>query len=344
MNDKNWYALVLAGGSGQRMWPLSREDHPKQLLPFNGSSSLLKATLDRVAPLVAQQRRWVITTAHQEPYILQAVGDSVGHVLAEPAARNTAAAIAWACLCLEQQDPHAVALFLSADHYIPDQFVFLNDLSSAAQFAQEHNVIALLGAIPRSPATGYGYIEYDPQDTNALHPVLKFHEKPSLDKAVEYKNSDRMLWNTGMFCGTVRTFIQEFELHAPQIIAQVRAYMAGTLPYTSIDEISFDHAVMEKSRKTVVLPANFTWCDVGNLEIFLALQNKTQNINSVFSVNSHNNLVHIDDAQKHVALIGVDDLCIIDTQDALLVAKRSEVDKVKLILDQINTADQTQLL
>ncbi len=345
MNKNNWFAIILAGGSGERLWPLSRALWPKQLLSFNGNSSLLQMTIDRVAPLIPKKHRLVITTAAQEPFVRKTVGATIQTILGEPSARNTAAAIAWACLSIEQQNPHGVALILSADHYIPDQDVFLRDLEKTATYAEQHNAIALLGIKPTTAATGYGYIEYDPKDTHTLHKVLKFREKPSQEKAEQYVTAGNFLWNTGMFCGKVSTFIQEFEKHAPHILAQVRAFMAGKGEYSDIEKISFDHAVMEKSNATCVLPATFKWSDVGNLDIFLTLQGKTQEASkNVFTLNAHNNLVDTTNKEKCIALIGVDDLCIVDTPDALLVAKRADVEKVKNILQQIRDAGKNEIL
>ncbi len=302
-------------------------------------------TIDRIAPMIPKERRLIITTAAQEPFVAQAVGTTIQTILGEPSARNTAAAIAWACLTLQQQNPRAVALILSADHYIPDQDVFLRDLQEAANYAEQHDTIALLGIKPTTAATGYGYIEYDPKDTHALHKVLKFHEKPSQEKATQYVSAGNFLWNTGMFCGKVSTFVQEFEKHAPHILARVKAFMAGRGSYSDIEKISFDHAVMEKSDATVVLPAAFKWSDVGNLDIFLTLQGKTQEASrNIFTLNAHNNLVDSAHKKKCVALIGVDDLCIVDTPDALLVAKRADVEKVKNILQQMRDAGKTEVL
>ncbi|MGE0009672.1 MAG: mannose-1-phosphate guanylyltransferase [Candidatus Babeliales bacterium] len=340
----NFYAIILAGGSGERLWPLSRGLFPKQLLPWT-DSSLLALTLDRIAPLIPKEQRMIVTTSAQQHAIEQAVGTHVQTVLGEPAARNTAAAVAWACLTLSQKNPNAIAIILSADHYIPDQTLFLQDIKKAVAYAQEHNVIALLGIQPTHPATGYGYIEYAKNDAHALKKVTQFHEKPSLTVAQTYLNAGNFLWNTGMFCGKVSTFLDEFKKHAPGVLDHVQAFMQGTAPYEATPKISFDHAVMEKSNATVVLPASFEWKDVGNLDIFLSLQNKTQEQNkNVYALNAHNNLVNATDPKKIIALIGVDDLCIVNTKDALLIAKRSDVEEVKAIVQQLRVAGNTEVL
>lgn len=344
MQEKNWYCIVLAGGSGERLWPLSRGLYPKQLLPWGDNNTLLGLTLDRVASIIPQERRVIVTTALQKPHIEKAVGTKVHTILGEPSARNTAPAIAWACLTLAQENPDVVCLFLSADHYIPDTEMFLADIKTAAQYAESHDVIALLGIKPLNPATGYGYIEYNQSDTSSLKKVTQFHEKPTLSVAQSYLAAGNFLWNTGMFCGKVSTFIKEFERHAPNLLNAVKEFMNGKAAYDTIEKISFDHAVMEKSTATVVLPANFMWKDVGNLDIFLSLQNKTQTLNDqVFTLNSHNNLIDTT-KKKIIALIGVDDLCIIDTEDALLIAKRKDVEEVKGIVQQLRARDKTDIL
>ncbi len=343
MNSKNWYALILAGGKGERLWPLSREKRPKQLLPFHNGTSLLEDTIDRINPLIAKERIWIVTTKTLQQQVDKAVGHKVGKILAEPAPRNTGPALIWACMQLAEQNPDAVGIFLPADHFIKEQDLFVNTVKTAATYAQKHDCITLIGLKPDSPATGYGYIEFDKHNARDVYPIKKFHEKPSLKKAKEYVLADNMLWNSGMFCGKASTFIAECQQHAPKLYAQLEAYLNNKIAYKDIEKLSIDYAVMEKSKNICVLPATFSWSDVGNLDLFLSLQGKTQEADdSVYAINAHHNLVHSN--HKPIALIGVDNLCIVDTPDALLIAKRDDIEKVKLIVQQLRAAGKIETL
>ena len=330
------YAVILAGGKGERLWPLSREHKPKQFLSFSDDRTLLQHTIDRISPLMPTERTWIITNHAHAEHVQEIVGPTIGGIISEPATRDTAPALLFACLTLIQQDPDALLLFLPADHYIKEEALFCQGLSKAITFIQNHNTIALLGLYPTFPATGYGYIEYEATRTNKLHKVLMYHEKPPLAKAEQYLKAGNMLWNGGYFCGKAATFIELFKEHAPWLYDQVKDYFAGNLAYDKLTRISFDHAVMEHVEGAYVLPMHITWSDIGNLETFLVAQESFQDqLENVIPINARNNLISSN--SRVTALLGVDDLCIVNTDDVLLVAKRSEVEKVKQVLQKIRT-------
>lgn len=330
------YVVILAGGRGERLWPLSRSELPKQLLPFTHDRSLLDQTIDRFAQYVLRERLIIITTAQQEKEIAKKVGARVGHIIAEPISRNTAPAIALACLFVQKIDPSAVIIFSPADHFIADSHQFIENINNAVSFASKHEGITLLGLHPTHPATGYGYIEYKSipaTGQTAVCPVVRFHEKPDKSAAEHYVKSQHMLWNIGIFCGTVTSFIHEFATYAPLILKNSAKYDAGDKnAYALCESISIDYAVLEKSKNVFVLPVQFGWSDVGNLETFLLLHSVKQEAN-VVTVEANHNLVLSN--KKVIGLIGVDDLCIIETDDALLIVKRSQVEKVKQLVHQL---------
>ena len=338
--NKNRYIVILAGGKGERLWPLSRQTKPKQLLPFEQNSTLLEQTIQRVKKLVPQKNIWVVTTKQHEQSIKELVGAQVGTIIAEPLPRNTAPAILYTCLCIKEQNPQATVAFLPADHVIKPEKDFSNALLTAMAYAHDHNLIALLGLKPTYAATGYGYIEYK-QDHRDLHTISRFHEKPMLAHAKRYIKKSNMLWNIGIFCGTVATFIQEYELHAYELYKKITKFYATHHGYEDAQNISIDYALIEKSIKTVVLPVEFEWSDVGNLDVFLTAQKKVIP-SQVITIDAKNNVVQVPD--KLVALIGVNDLCIVQTNDALVIAKRSEVEKVKLVVQQLHKNNQEEYL
>jgi mannose-1-phosphate guanylyltransferase len=330
------YCVILAGGNGERLWPFSRNSLPKQLLPVGCQQTLLEQAINRVTGLVERDRIWISTTQHHAPRISESVGSNVGTILPEPASRNTAPAILLCCLKIYEQDPQAIIAFLPADPYIPANSSFPEFLEHAFDYAGKHDRIALFGLRPRYPATGYGYIEFDPQENpqhNALYQVKKFREKPSLEVAQEYVAAGNMLWNASIFCGHVQVFLQEFKDHAPQIYEGVDAYINHHGRYEDVVSDSIDYAVMEKSSRISVLPVDFPWCDVGNIEIFLSLKNSALASEPLITIDAKNNLVDV--PNKLVALIGVDDLCVVDTGDALLVVKRQEAEKVKYVVKKL---------
>lgn len=331
--NRSIYCVILAGGRGERLWPISRKDKPKQFLQVGDQKTLLDQAIERLKPVTTQDNIWICTTSQHVPSIQSLVGDSIGHIVIEPGARNTGPAILLSCLEIYEKDPEALVLFLPADPFIPvhDYTLFANYLEHAFDFAQQEDRITLLGVKPTFAATGYGYIEFE-NNNFAPYPVTKFHEKPSQQVAEQYLASHRMLWNIGMFCAQVKVFIDEFHYLAPAVYEGVIAYRAGLSPYDTIVSNSIDHAVIEKSKKISVLPVDFSWCDVGNIEIFLSIKEQYHALNNkkLLEVESSHNLVDVQD--KLVALIGVRDLCVVETDQVLLITKREDTEKVRAVV------------
>lgn len=325
------YCVILAGGHGERLWPLSRKRRPKQLLPFIHEKTLLEQAIARISSLVPAERRWVVTTQEQEQAVENVAGATVGQIITEPAARNTTAAMVLAAREVEAVDPQATVVFLSSDHYIPDTQTFLDFLTHAIDYAQQHEELVLLGLKPTYAATGYGYIAHH-QQTKYPAPVTQFYEKPNEQKAQEYLTKN-YLWNSGMVVTQVQTFLEECEKHAFEIVEGVDRSRLGHACYEGIPSVSIDYAVMEKSERLVVLPADFVWSDVGNLESFLQLKRSNYHDDSVITIDAANNLVDVQEGI--VALVGVNDLCVIQNDNVLLIVDRHQSEKVKLVLKQL---------
>ena len=325
------YFLILCGGSGTRLWPLSRKNRPKQLLPFINNKTLLEQTIDRIIPLTKNRSQIAIVTIKEQVRLIpEKIKSKVGLIIEEPVPRNTGPAILYSCLELEKKDPNATIVVLPADHFIPDESTYRNYLAKAIAYAIANKKIVTLGLMPTRPATGYGYIQAQTKTSikaGTTYTVENFHEKPDKKQAQSYLEQKDMFWNLGMFVGRVSTFIQEYSQYAPGIVSRMH-------DYEQTPNISIDYAIMEKSNNISVMPCDFEWSDVGNLDTFLSLQQKHERkINKkTISIDSKNNIAHV--SKKTVVFIGVQDLCLVEDGDILLVAKRSEIDKVKDIQSQ----------
>jgi len=331
---KNLYIGILAGGNGTRLWPLSTPEIPKQIIPFLNGKSLLQQTIDRVQDLVAlPENIFVVTSKRQEAVIKNHVKDTVGFFVTEPEGRNTAPAILLSCKKIFAKNPEAIVLFLPADHFIPSKKAYLSVASRVIEYALQNNSIGIFGLKPTSAATGYGYIHAQLESNQEQGDVIKFHEKPDIHRAQAYLARDDMFWNLGMFASKAKTFLQEFEIYAPQLVADVDKYLSGQGSYADVQKISIDHAIMEQSKKLVMFSGSFEWYDVGNLAVFLTLQQHFGNLKEVIQVDARNNIAQT--SKKVVACIGVDDLCIVETSDTLLIVKREKAEKVKEIVSKV---------
>lgn len=343
---KNVYFVILAGGSGERLWPLSRHRQPKQLIPFLNNKSLLEQTLDRVKPLTTSIEQVVVVTNKDHARAVdKLVGDRVGKVIVEEVGRNTAPAILLACNYLAQKDPQALMVVLPSDAYIPDQSAFCLTITRGLAYLATSADIVVFGLKPSYAATGYGYIQAnheEPIAQNIGYKVVQFHEKPDSASAQVYVERGDMFWNIGIFAASVATFIEEFKKYVPQLVSDVGRFLNFSCSYSEIQSISIDYAIMEKSSKIIVFPASFEWFDVGNLNVFLTLQAKySADSLPVISYDGAGNLAST--KQKLVVCVGVSDLCIVETDDVILVAQKQTAENVKKVLPQVKSVRETSL-
>lgn len=340
---RNRSFVILCGGSGERLWPLSRHNRPKQLIPFIDGKTLLEQTIERIQPLVSSSDvLGLVTTEEYQELIEKTVGSTVGKIWAEPVARNTAPAILLAAYDIAQRNPDQVIAFLPADHFIPDAAAFNDALLHALELVSLHDVIATLGVKPTRPATGYGYIQAAPT-INRWSPVSAFHEKPTAEQAAAYCASGSLYWNIGIYVGKASAFCAEAEVHAPDLFAGIKAYVAGRGSYDQLHSISFDYAIAEKSDRLVLYPCDFAWNDIGNLAVFLELTAAyTNNASPVINCLGEGNVAYA--GKKTVAVIGVSDLCIIETDDVTLVVKKSDAEKVKTMVHQLKQEKRETIL
>lgn len=352
MPEPHWYGLVLAGGRGTRFWPRSRRRTPKQVLNVFGERSLIQATVDRLAPIIAPERFWILTNEHVKDEILrQLPGIPAEQVIAEPAQRNTAPAIGLAAHVLRSIDPDAVMGVFPSDHVIGNPEAFREAVRAAFGEAEKGR-IAVLGIAARRPETGFGYIEFPAGTAQgfAAAEVLTFREKPDEKTAAEYVASGRFFWNGGMFFWRADLVSAQLRRHLPKTAAILESLPPFRSPdfdaalaeaFPRAENISVDYAVLEKAKGVVGIPCpEFTWSDVGSW-------------NAVYELSPHDapNTVcydakgtYVDAGGKTVALLGVDDLIVVDTPDALLIARRDRAQEVGEIVKILERQGREDLL
>jgi len=351
--------VILSGGSGTRLWPLSRKNLPKQFLPLAGDSSLFQQTVarthglsDTAAPIVvcSEDHRFLVAEQLLE---LKVEGASI---MLEPLPRNTAPAIALAALQAMARDPEAVILVLPADHLIGDEQNFQQAVASALPVAQQGWLVTF-GIRPDGPETGFGYIRRGETIPGAFR-VARFVEKPDAATAQSYLEDGGYDWNSGMFMFRAQRYMEELERYAPAIAAAVRASFDtanADLDFVRIDKTAFtmspedsiDYAVMERTDRAAVVPVSCGWSDIGSWAALWTAAEKDPDGNrlegDVIAIDSHNCLVRSAE-RRLIATLGVDDLVVVDTPDATLIASRGRSQDVKKLVDQLKTANRPEHL
>ena len=353
----NVIPVIMSGGSGSRLWPLSRQLNPKQFLPLaDNSLSMLQSTLQRLDGLGAALPQLICNEQHRflAAEQLRMMGLEKANILLEPVGRNTAPAIALAALAAlgESEDP--ILLVLAADHLIKDIAAFQASIQVALPLAQSGKLVTF-GIVPTHAETGYGYIEKGGSSGIGGFDVNRFVEKPDLVTAQEYLANGSYFWNSGMFMFRASRYLEELETYRPDILAACRAALAGgsqDMHFTRVDEAAFaacpddsvDYAVMEKTSDAVMVPLDAGWSDIGSWAALWDVSDKDEQGNvfkgDVLNQRSNNTYVHAD--SRLVATVGLDDLVIVETKDAVLVAHKDHVQDVKKIVEQLKSGSRTE--
>ena len=354
------HPVVLSGGSGTRLWPLSRQDRPKQFLALMGERSLYQETVLRALGLPGVQAPiTVCSDAHRFTVgeQLQAIDVASGGILLEPVARNTAPAIALAALHAQARDPDAILLVMPADHLIEDEAAFRAAVEHAVELAEKDWLVAF-GITPDYAETGYGYIRRgEPLGDDGFR-IERFVEKPGRATAEQYLADGGYSWNSGMFLFHARRYLEELGIHAPAILQAAQKAYAGAgadLDFIRVDADAFaaspsdsiDYAVMEKTDRAAVVPVSCGWSDIGSWSSLWSVAERDEADNrtegDVIAVDTRGSFVR---AAEHrlVATVGVDDLVIIDTPDATLVARKDRVQDVKAVVDRLKADGRTEHL
>lgn len=365
---KNYYAVILAGGSGTRLWPASVKAHPKHLLKLLGDETLIQTTFKRVEGLIPAENIYVITNkAHSKEVGEQLPQVPKENIIGEPVAKNTAMAMGAAAAVIHSRNPDAAIIYLAADHVIRDLNRFHMNALAALRVAQSGDYIVAVGIKPEFPHTGLGYIKIG-QELEMLSEVAKkgfvfkgveFKEKPNLVTAQSFVASGQYLWNANLYSWSTKTIMRAFEKYSPEISKVVNeiAEKAADHELNKVLEEAFskldkpdsiDYEVSEKADNIVVIPGDFGWSDVGDWKIVYDLKSKdskglaVSKDSEVINIGSENVLV--DAGKKLVALVGVEDLIVIDTGNALLIVKNDKTQDVKKVVEKLKEADKKEYL
>ncbi len=343
------YMVILAGGSGTRLWPLSRKNHPKQFLKIASTDSLVRQTALRLRSLFSWEQILIVCGKDQAEKMKQDFPElKPEQFLLEPCGRNTAPAIAYASQILIQKNPEASMVVLPADHKIPDETKFCEVIAHGLNFVEHRGGFLTLGLEPTFPATGYGYLEQGEEISEAgasFYRVRKFHEKPEATTAESYLKQGGFWWNSGMFAWRAADYLKAYETFLPQDAALIKSSPIEEI-YSKLTSISVDYAILEKSDEVVMIPARFCWDDVGSL----------QSLHKYYPHDSHQNAMAGDtalvDADKNllltdtgiIACLGVSNLIVIRQGDAVLVLPQERSEEVKSLLEEMKRKGQQTYL
>lgn len=345
--NKNYYAILMAGGVGSRFWPVSTTEFPKQFHDMLGSGeTLIQKTFSRLAKLIPAENILILTNERYNNLVLEQLPMvKPEQVLLEPAMRNTAPCILYASLKIQKQNPDAVMVVAPSDHWIEDETAFAANLQACFDFCQKENALMTLGIQPTYPNTGFGYIEFDKTDENSIKKVNQFREKPDYETAKSFLEQGNFLWNGGIFIWSAKSIAEAFEKFQPQMNMLFQqgfeSYNTESEKqfindnYASAENISIDYAVMEKAKNVYVLPATFDWNDLGTWGQLHEKLAKDENNNGVINAkvvmeNASNNIIRTD-ANKLIVVDGLHDYIIVDKEGVLLIYPKSKEQEIKRI-------------
>jgi mannose-1-phosphate guanylyltransferase len=359
------FAIIMAGGVGSRFWPKSRSRKPKQFLNILSSKSLIEQTIERINPLIPEEDIFIVSNKNQTAELVQVLPKfPIQNVILEPMSKNTAPCIGLASLFIKRVQPDAVMVVLPSDHLIKDGEKFLEVLKIGIETAYQTRGLITIGIQPTYPSTGYGYIQFiedsnDELSQKGVFKVKTFAEKPNLETAKRFLESGDFLWNSGMFIWRTDVILEEIARHLPDIYEELMKIDSaiGTDEFKTVLEsaygrmraISIDYGVMEKTDKAYVIKADFGWSDVGSWEEVYNLAPKDENGNYVSQNNESVILMDVKnclvEANKSlIAMIGVEDLIVVSTDDAILICKRDRAQDVRNIVSYLKRKNMEKYL
>ena len=349
--NKNYYAIIMAGGVGSRFWPVSTTEFPKQFHDMLGSGqTLIQKTFSRLSQLIPVENILILTNEKYNDLVLEQLPlVKPDQVLLEPALRNTAPCILYASLKIKKQNPNAFVVVAPSDHVIEDEKAFSDDLERCFEFCSKENALMTLGIQPTFPNTGFGYIEYDKTDTNSIKKVKQFREKPDQKTAESFLESGNFLWNGGIFIWSIPSIVEAFEKFQPQMNA---LFLKGWDSYNTASEkefieqnyakaenVAIDYAIMESAQNVYVLPANFDWNDLGTWGALYDKLDKDQDDNAVVNasvlLNNSNSNIICTSKDKLVIIDGLEDFIIVDKDNVLLIYPKKKEQEIKNIVNQL---------
>ena len=349
--NKNYYAILMAGGVGSRFWPVSTTEFPKQFHDMLGAgSTLIQKTFSRLSKLIPEENILILTNEMYNQIVLdQLPMVKQEQVLLEPAMRNTAPCILYAALKIQKQNPDAIMVVAPSDHWIEDEEVFSQNLKQCFDFCEKENALMTLGIQPTFPNTGFGYIEFDKNDTNTIKKVRQFREKPDYETAKNFLDSGNFLWNGGIFIWSAKSVTEAFAKFQP---AMNDLFQKGWESYNTASEQSFinqhyafaenvsiDYAIMENAENVYVLPATFDWNDLGTWGSLHEKLDKDENSNAIVNAtvlldNASGNIISTS-KEKIVVIDGLQDYIIVDKDNTLLIYPKGKEQEIKGIVSQL---------
>jgi mannose-1-phosphate guanylyltransferase len=362
--NKHNYAVIMAGGGGTRLWPLSRKTSPKQLLTLFNGKTLFQIAVDRLDGEFLPENIYVVTVAEQAKRLAKITPQiPQENFLIEPMPRGTAAVVALGAAVIQKKDAQGVMVVLTADHFIKNVPGFISVLDNACECAKEKHLVTL-GIQPTFPSTGYGYIESGDQvrmfGNHKVYKALRFEEKPGENRAVDFIKSGRYYWNSGMFVWRVDEILKEFKKYMPHLSETISRIKNSIGVFQETEEFikewsaiqpqTIDYGIMEKSDRVVVMPAiDLGWNDVGSWDSLFEVMPADEQGNillsdDVIALDSRNSLVFSNELNKKIIPLGVQNMIIINTPDALLVCPRGDSQKVKMLVEYLKTNHYSPLL
>lgn len=339
----------MAGGIGSRFWPRSNEKTPKQLLKIFGDKTMIQETVERLDGFVDKDKIYIVTNAMQRPFIIEQLPQiPQANIIAEPFGRETAPCIGLASIIIQKRDPDAVIINLPADHIIRKLDEFFAALKHAVDFANNTNGLVTIGILPSRPEPGYGYIQIDERSiADNIHRVYAFAEKPNYSTAVRFLESGDFLWNSGIFIWKASSILSEIQIYMPELyegLEEIKSVLDTPLlekklamVYGQLRKISIDYGIMEKSKKVYLTKGDFIWSDIGSWEEIYQLSEKNDAGNyihgKVFTEMTVDSFIYSPD--KFTAVIGAENLIIINDDDSTLICRRDQAQSVKKIVDYL---------
>jgi len=349
--NKNYYAILMAGGVGSRFWPVSTEQFPKQFHDMLGTGdTLIQKTFHRLAKLIPEENIFILTNERYKDLVFEQLpGITSRQVVLEPAMRNTAPCILYASLKIQKENEDAVMIVAPSDHWIEDEVAFSSDVQQAFDFCSQHDALMTLGIQPTFPNTGYGYIEYDKVSEAAIKPVSQFREKPDYDTAKSFIAQGNFLWNAGIFMWSAKSVVEAFRNNQTELYQLFETGIASyntdretdfiTQNYAKANNISVDYAIMESSKNVYVLPATFDWNDLGTWgSLYDKLEKDDQN-NAVVNAktlteDASGNMIR-SKTGKVVVVDGLKDYIIVDKDEVLLIFPKTKEQDIKKVLQKV---------
>lgn len=349
--NKNYYAILMAGGVGSRFWPVSTQDFPKQFHDMLGTGeTLIQKTFNRLTSLIPEENIFILTNERYNDLVLEQLPSvSKRQVVLEPAMRNTAPCILYAAMKIEKENPDAVMIVAPSDHWIEDEDAFTNNVEQAFNYCEDNDALMTLGIKPTFPNTGYGYIEYNKDATTPIKNVNQFREKPDYETAKSFIAQGNFLWNAGIFMWSAKSVITAFKNNQPGLFelfkSGINVYNTDLEDefirdnYGKAENISVDYAIMEKSKNVFVLPATFDWNDLGTWGSLYDKLDKDQNKNAIVNArtlveDASGNMIRTK-TDKIVVVDGLQDYIIVDKDEVLLIFPKTKEQDIKVVLKQV---------